>query len=70
MKKLKMKTNSLVDKNVGKIAELFSNCVTESIKGYDEDEKPIYQKVVGFDLLRQELSSTLVEGKDERYRLD
>lgn len=70
MNKLKMKTNSLVDKNVDKIATLFPNCVTENIKEYDNSGKPIYQKVVDFDLLRQELSSTLVEGKDERYRLD
>ena len=56
MDKLKMQSNNLVDTNVEKMAKLFPNCITEG--------------KVDFDLLRQELSDILVEGKDERYRLD
>lgn len=80
MDKLKMQSENLIERNVGKIAEMFPNCITEVINGYSLDGKvydspiiggePITQRVVDFDLLRQELSSVLVEGKDERYRLD
>ncbi|MDR2266617.1 MAG: site-specific DNA-methyltransferase [Christensenellaceae bacterium] len=56
MDKLKMQSNNLVNANVDKIAMLFPNCVTEGR--------------VDFDLLRQELSNMLVEGKDERYRIE
>ncbi|MDR2267100.1 MAG: site-specific DNA-methyltransferase [Christensenellaceae bacterium] len=56
MEKLKMQSENLVDANIEKMTKLFPNCVTEDR--------------VDFDLLRQELSSVLVEGKDERYRLD
>ena len=64
MDKLKMASENLVERNIDKIAELFPNCVTETV----EDGKG--QRKIDFDLLRQELSSAIVEGKDERYRLD
>ncbi len=51
MEKLKMQSENLVNDNIGKIAELFPNCVTE---GYDNNGKLI--KMVDFDLLKQELS--------------
>ena len=44
---------------------LFPNVITE-IK--DESGNP--KKAVDFDLLKQALSKNLVEGDDERYRLD
>ena len=65
MKKLQMKSSNLVDANVEKIAKLFPNCVTEA-----KDDKGELVRKIDFDLLRQELSSVLVEGKDERYRID
>lgn len=64
MEKLKMQSENLVNENVGKIAELFPNCVTE---GYNENGKLI--KMVDFDLLKQELSDIVVEGNDERYTM-
>lgn len=64
MDKLKMQSPNLVDANIDKIAALFPNCITE-----DRDENGIVQLVVDFDLLRQELSASLVEGPQERYTL-
>ncbi len=59
-----MQSENLVNDNIGKIAELFPNCVTE---GYDNNGKLI--KMVDFDLLKQELSDIVVEGNDERYTM-
>ncbi|MEZ5439877.1 MAG: site-specific DNA-methyltransferase [Lysobacterales bacterium] len=65
MDKLKMHSPDLVAANVDKLAELFPGCVTESL-----DEHGQLQRRIDFDLLRQELSDQLVEGPQERYRLD
>ena len=65
MKKLKMHSKDFIDENIAKLAELFPNCVTEST-----DDNGNLQKTIDFDLLRQELSNTIVEGPQERYRLD
>ena len=65
MSNLKMHSSNLVDDNIEKIATLFPNCITEA-----EDENGELKKFVDFDLLKQELSQTLVEGDQERYRLD
>lgn len=65
MDKLKMQSPNLVEANIDKIAALFPNCITES-----RDENGIVQRSVDFDLLRQELSPTLVEGPQERYTLN
>jgi adenine-specific DNA-methyltransferase len=62
--KLKMQSPNLVDANIEKIAALFPNCITE-----DRDENGILRRVVDFDMLRQELSASLVEGPQERYTL-
>lgn len=62
---LKMHSPNLVDANIDKIASLFPNCITEA-----QDEHGIVKKAIDFDLLRQELSHVLVEGDQERYRLD
>ena len=64
MDKLKMHSPDLVAQNIGKIAELFPNCITE-----DQDETGRVRRVVDFDLLRQEFSTRLVEGPCERYTL-
>ncbi|WP_200837280.1 site-specific DNA-methyltransferase [Dietzia psychralcaliphila] len=60
-----MTSPDLTANNVAKIAELFPSVVTESI---DADGK--LNRVVDFDLLRQELSGHIVEGPQERYQLD
>ncbi len=65
MDKLKLHSPDLTAGNIAKIAGLFPNCVTEA-KGEDGSLKP----AIDFDLLRQELSADLVEGPQERYRLD
>ena len=64
MDKLKMQSPDLVDENIAKIAGLFPNCITE-----DRNEKGTVRRAVDFDLLRQELSATLVEAPRERYTL-
>lgn len=65
MDKLKMHSPNLVDSNIEKIAALFPNCITET-----KDENGELKKAVDFDLLKQELSQVLVDGEQERYRLD
>lgn len=61
MKKMKLETPDLTAQNIEKIGALFPNCVTETV---DENGKP--KKAINFDLLRQMLSSDVVEG-DEAY---
>ena len=74
MDKLKMETPDITDKNIEIISQLFPNVITEIkdtiSKDKDGNEKKTYKKVVDFDLLKQMLSKNLVEGNDERYRLD
>jgi adenine-specific DNA-methyltransferase len=65
MDKMKMRTPDMTDKNIERLAELFPNIITES-----KDGSGIIKKAVDFDLLKQVLSKDIVEGDDERYRLD
>ena len=60
-----MTSPDLTQANIDKIAELFPTVVTESS---DADGNCV--RAVDFDLLRQELSGHIVEGPQERYRLD
>ncbi|PZT91352.1 MAG: site-specific DNA-methyltransferase [Gordonia sp. (in: high G+C Gram-positive bacteria)] len=60
-----MTSPDLTRANIDKIADLFPNVVTERS---DADSNPV--RAVDFDLLRQELSDHIVEGPQERYRLD
>lgn len=62
MEKIRMHSINKVDENVEKIGYLFPNCVTEA----QVDGK--LTRVVDFDLLKQELSSFVVEGNEERYQ--
>lgn len=64
MDKLKMHSSNLTEANIAKLAELFPNCITEA-----RDAKGKLKQTVDFDLLRQELSSSIVEGPQERYQL-
>lgn len=63
--KLKMHSPNLTQENIARIRELFPNCVTEA-----SGENGKVNLAVDFDLLRQELSESIVEGPQERYRLD
>ncbi len=63
MEHLKMHSMNKVDENVSKIATLFPNCVTEA-----KNENGELTHKIDFDMLKQELSNTLVEGREERYQ--
>ena len=65
MDKLKLHTPDFINANIAKLAELFPQCVTES-----RDDQGQIKKAIDFDLLRQELSGTVVEGAQERYQLN
>lgn len=65
MEKLKMHSPDMTQENIARIRGLFPNCVTEA---YDDNGEITLR--VDFDLFRQELSDSLVEGPQERYRLD
>lgn len=74
---LKMHTPNLVDSNIDRLAALFPNCVTEKPKT-DEQGKVIrdmngevvLERGIDFELLKQELSHSVIDGSQERYRLD
>lgn len=66
MDKLKMHSPDLSQANIAKLRELFPDCVTEA---HDEATGEL-RLAVDFDQLRQELSDHIVEGPQERYRLD
>ena len=63
MDKLKMRTPNKADENFKKLAALFPNAVTETINENDEVVRAIDK-----DVLMQEISCTVVEGKEERYQ--
>jgi adenine-specific DNA-methyltransferase len=65
MDKLKMHSPNLTEDNIVRIRDLFPGCVTEA-RGDDGSVK----LAVDFDQLRQELSSSIVEGPQERYHLN
>jgi len=64
LNKMKMQTRDGVADNISWIAEKFPNCVTEKIDASTGEVR----LAVDFDVLRQELSSEVVEDKDERYQ--
>lgn len=66
MDKLKMHSPDLSQENIARIRDLFPGCVTEA---HDEATGQL-RLAVDFDQLRQELSGHIVEGPQERYRLD
>ena len=65
MDKRTMHSPDLTARNIEKLAELFPTVITESL-----DAEGNVTTAVDFDLLRQELSDHIVEGPQERYRLD
>ena len=68
MEKLKMHTPDLAEENYKKLAQLFPNAVTETITGYDDQGKAIVERAIDADVLRQEISASVVEGPQERYQ--
>lgn len=66
MDKLKMHSPDLSQDNIAKIRDLFPGCVTEA----RDEVTGAVRLAVDFDHLRQELSYHIVEGPQERYRLD
>jgi adenine-specific DNA-methyltransferase len=65
MNKLQMRSPNLTQVNIGKLAELFPNCVTEACEA-----DGVVKRSIDFDQLRQELSTSVVEGPQERYQLN
>ena len=61
MDKLKFETPDLTSENIDKIAELFPNCMTEM-----RDENGKVKRGIDFEVLKQMLSSDVVDG-DECY---
>jgi adenine-specific DNA-methyltransferase len=65
VEKLSLSSPNLTQSNIEWVSSRFPNVVTE---GKDETGKLVH--VVDFDALKQELSGNIVEGPQERYRLD
>jgi adenine-specific DNA-methyltransferase len=68
MENLKMHTPDLAGENFKKLAALFPNAVTETITDYKANGEPIIERAIDADVLRQEISATVVEGPQERYQ--
>lgn len=67
IEKLDATTPDQTRQNIARLAELFPECVTEGPASSASDRG---EPVIDFDLLRQALADHLVEGPQERYRLD
>lgn len=61
MNKMRMESENIQQENVAKIAVLFPNCVTEA-----RDEEGHLKKAINFELLKQMLSDSVIDG-DEAY---
>ena len=64
MDKMKMHTPNMADENYRELAALFPNAVTESI----DPETGEVVRAIDADVLRQEISGRVVEGREERYQ--
>lgn len=58
-----MQTPNRADENFKKLAELFPNAVTETV-----DENGVVVRAIDKDVLMQEINTTVVDGKEERYQ--
>ena len=65
MEEKKMHSPNIVHDNIEKLASLFPHCVVETA-----DTQGKITKSIDFDLLRQELCTSIVEGPQERYQLN
>ena len=61
MDKMRMESEDIQQENVKKIAAMFPNCVTEA-----RDEEGHLKKAINFEMLRQMLSDSVIDG-DEAY---
>ena len=59
MDKMKLESADITSQNIEKIAELFPNCITET-----KDKNGNLKKAINFELLKQDLSKDLVNGKE------
>lgn len=67
MEKMRMESVDMTKQHIGRIAELFPNCITEILdKEKSTLEEKVYKKAINFDLLRQMLTGEVIEG-DESY---
>ena len=66
MEKLKMRTRSLSQDRIKAIKDVFPSCVREAFVEATGER----QFAIDFDQLRQELSDQVVDGPQERFRLD
>lgn len=64
MDKLKLHTPNQADENFRKLAALFPNAVTEAI----DPESGEVVRAIDKDVLMQEISTRVVEGREERYQ--
>ena len=63
MDKLKMQTVNKANENFKRLAEMFPNAVTEA-----KDENGEVVRAIDKDVLMQEISCKVVDGKEERYQ--
>ena len=68
MDKMKMHSMNKIDENIKKIAELFPECITETLVPNPNGGGYKLAKVVDIDAFRQLFSKTAVEGNQERYQ--
>lgn len=66
MEKLKMVTKDKIGDNIAAIKVLFPNCISE-VRDTETGET---QFIVDFDVLKQELSDSVIESGIERYRME
>ena len=59
MENMRMESIDMTAQNIDKIAALFPNCITETVDGDGNG-----RKVINFELLRQMLSTDIVEGEE------
>lgn len=65
MEKMKLITRDSIDDSLEKLKNIFPSCITEST-----DVDGNLKKSIDFDLLRQELSTVIVDGPQERYQIN
>lgn len=68
MEKMKMQSKDKAKDNFEKLVELFPNAVTEVVKEYDENGKPVIERMIDKDILMQEIAATIIDEKEERYQ--
>lgn len=68
MDKLQMQTANMADENYEALLKLFPNALTETVTGYDEHGRAIIDRAIDVDVLRQEISCSVIEGREERYQ--